>query len=135
MSQAIVGSLFIIIIIIAAWLAAFYNRMTNIKIKVDDSWAQIHAQLGKRDDLLRIYKVFIISELNPEVKANIDLLQLKGQLEEFEEKIEKYVCLYNNAVRIYNNFVRTFPNNIAGMILGVKELSLLQADSMERAVQ
>ncbi len=41
MPQVIVGSLFVLIVIIAGWLVGFYNKMTNRKLKVEEYWEEI----------------------------------------------------------------------------------------------
>lgn len=42
------------------------------------------------------------------------------------ETIELQIQLYNQAVTEYNQYLRRFPNRVAGMILGVYELSEYQ---------
>ncbi|KUO58092.1 MAG: hypothetical protein APF84_16800 [Gracilibacter sp. BRH_c7a] len=41
MPQVIVGSLFVLIVIIAGWLVGFYNKMTNRKLKAEEYWEEI----------------------------------------------------------------------------------------------
>jgi len=117
MQHVIVGSLLVMIIVIAGWLICFFNKTANKKILVDDSGAHLNLQLRKRNDLLQEYM---------DLEAEAGFIPLEQQLKELEEKIEVCRYIYNDAVSTYNKFLSIFPNNVSARILGVKELPYFQ---------
>lgn len=53
MQYFIVGSLLSIIIVVAGWLTCFYDRMTNIKIRVDTNRAHLYMEYQETNDLIQ----------------------------------------------------------------------------------
>jgi LemA protein len=57
-------------------------------------------------------RLFALSEAYPDLKANVQFLDLQSQLKVIEEDIAKARKFYNGTTRQYNTMVETFPNNI-----------------------
>lgn len=74
--------------------------------------------------------LFGVTENYPDLKANMNFLELQRELSVIEEKITFSRQFYNDTVTMYNNKLLTFPNNILGSLLGFKEEELFSADSM-----
>jgi len=55
MEHIVVGSLFVVIIVVAGWLVYFYSNMTNKKTLVENSWQLLNAQIQRRNVVLKKY--------------------------------------------------------------------------------
>ncbi len=61
-------------------------------------------------------RLLVVAENYPELKANQNFLELQGQLEDTEHKIQASRRFYNSNVTKYQETKSVFPNNIvAGM--------------------
>ncbi|OHE27801.1 MAG: hypothetical protein A2009_01520 [Tenericutes bacterium GWD2_38_27] len=61
-------------------------------------------------------RLMVVSEQYPELKANINFIELMEQLKDTENKIAFSRQFYNDTVMKYNNTIELFPSNIvAGM--------------------
>lgn len=115
MQYFIVGALLIIIIIGAGWLIGFYNIHTNKKFLLDERRAKLESYQEK--------SMLLISE----IKAETNTYPESGsELVDLEIALIKQAEVYNDQVVLYNEFLKVFPNNIAAMILGVKEASFFK---------
>ncbi|KJS84857.1 MAG: hypothetical protein JM58_10070 [Peptococcaceae bacterium BICA1-8] len=86
--QYIIGTLLVLIIVIAGWLICFYSKMANKKILVEDSWIQLNLQLRKRNDLIleyvdmvfgfKFYKQEILIQI---IQARINLMDAKTAID------------------------------------------------------
>lgn len=68
--------------------------------------------------------LFVVSENYPELKANVNFLNLQEELSETEDKVTFARQFYNDAVTIYNNKLQMFPGNIIGGMFGFREEEL-----------
>jgi LemA protein len=60
--------------------------------------------------------LFAVAESYPDLKANVNFLELQRELADTENKIQSSRRFYNGNVRDYNIALETFPSNIiAGM--------------------
>jgi hypothetical protein len=55
MEHIVVGSLFVVIIVVAGWLILFYSNMTNKKALVETSWQLLFSQLQRRNEVVKSY--------------------------------------------------------------------------------
>ncbi len=117
MQHLIVGSLLAIIIILAGWLIAFNNKMLNKKTLIDDNLRVLNLQIQKKKELNK--------QGGDSLKSG-EFAEIIISKEELDEMIAKYCISYNEGVKKYNRILAQFPNNIAGKILGIKELSFFQ---------
>jgi len=58
---------------------------------------------------------------NPNIKANVNFLQLQTELVNLEKAISVSRGFYNDAVMMYNRTIRTFPANIYAKIFRFKK--------------
>ena len=76
--------------------------------------------------------LFAVAENYPELKSNVNFLNLQEELSETEDKVAFSRQFYNDAVTIYNNKLQMFPNNIVAGIFGFKEEMLFNSDDSVR---
>lgn len=76
--------------------------------------------------------LFAVTENYPELKSNVNFLNLQEELSETEDKVAFSRQFYNDAVTIYNNKLQMFPNNIVAGIFGFKEEMLFNSDDSVR---
>jgi len=62
-------------------------------------------------------QIFALSEAYPELKANINFLELQKQLSEIEDAIQNARRYYNAVVRDYNTKVDSFPDLMIARML------------------
>lgn len=72
--------------------------------------------------------LFAVAESYPELKANVNFLNLQEELSETEDKITYSRQFYNDAVTMYNNKIQMFPGNIVAGIFGFREEELFNTD-------
>jgi LemA protein len=71
----------------------------------------------------------------PELKANVNFLNLQNQLADLEEEIERARRYYNGTARQLNTYMENFPQNlIAGMFNFEKAVFFTLDSSAEKAV-
>jgi len=66
-------------------------------------------------------------ELNPELKANQNFLDLQAQLEGTENRIAVERRKFNDATRNYNQYIRKFPQLIVASIFGFDKKEYFEA--------
>jgi len=60
--------------------------------------------------------LFAVAENYPDLKANVNFLELQRELADTENKIQAARRFYNGSVRDFNTMIESFPSNvIAGM--------------------
>ena len=76
--------------------------------------AQTPAQHAKAENMLTgaLKSLFAIAEAYPELKANVNFLELQRELSDTENKIQASRRFYNSVVRDLNTSVDTFPSNL-----------------------
>lgn len=75
MPYFIVGSLLSAIIMVAGWMTCFYNRMTDIKMRVDKSRANLYMEYEANNDLIQalaeiVFKTNQAQEIKPKAAAS-----------------------------------------------------------------
>lgn len=76
-------------------------------------------------------RLMAVSESYPDLKANVNFLDLQKQLKDVEDKIGFARQFYNDTVTSYNQAVKMIPGSIFAGIFRFKEESLFKAE--ERA--
>lgn len=78
--------------------------------------------------------LFALAEAYPELKANVNFMQLQSQLKELEDNIEYARRYYNAVVRDFNILIESFPSNIVASAFSFKqeEFFELEAPEIER---
>lgn len=64
--------------------------------------------------------LFLVVEDYPDLKANVNFLDLQTQLTDIEDQLQYSRRYYNGTVRNYNIRVESFPGNIIAGIFGFK---------------
>ena len=77
--------------------------------------------------------LFAVAENYPDLKANVNFLDLQRELADTENKIQAARRFYNGNVRDLNTSIQTFPSNIvAGMFRFIPEPYFEVATAQER---
>ena len=80
--------------------------------------AQTPQQHAKAENMLTgaLKSLFAVSEAYPDLKANVNFLDLQRELADTENKIQAARRFYNGNVRDFNITLQSFPSNaVAGM--------------------
>ena len=64
--------------------------------------------------------LFAVVEDYPDLKANVNFLDLQNQLIEVEDQLQYSRRYYNGTVRSYNIRVESFPSNVVARIFNFK---------------
>ena len=93
----------------------------------------------KNDNLLNgtLKSLFAIAESYPELKANVNFLDLQNQLGKIEDEISASRRYYNGVVNAYNTKLEMFPSNIIAGIFGFirKPLYVLEDDTERKNIK
>ena len=79
------------------------------------------AEKAKAENMLTetLKSLFAVAEAYPDLKANVNFLQLQSQLKELEDNIEYARRYYNAVVRDFNILIESFPSNIIAGSFGL----------------
>jgi len=96
--------------------------------------SQTIEQKAKADNMLTdtLRSLMMVTESNPEIKANKNYQDLHRDLLETENKIANYREEYNKTVEDFNNNVQTFPNLLVANLFGFETQSLFQEKSANK---
>ena len=72
-------------------------------------------------------------EAYPDLKANLNFLQLQSELSDIENKLAATRRFFNSTTRELNNSVQTFPNNLLAGIFGFQKEPMYEISASERA--
>ena len=72
--------------------------------------------------------LFAVAENYPELKANVNFLDLQKTLTDLEETIQAARRFYNGNVRDFNTKLQVFPTNLVGSMLGFKSRVFFEAE-------
>ncbi len=102
---------------------------TQVKVNVDDlspeNLQKFEAAQGQLSGALG--RLMVIAESYPDLKANVNFLDLQTQLEGTENRISVERKNFNEVVQSYNTSVVRFPGNIMAKLFGYKEKGFFQA--------
>jgi len=79
--------------------------------------------------------IYALAENYPDLKSNINYIQLQTILEEVEDQISAARRTYNAHVTDYNIFISIIPINIIAFILGYKKHQLFKAQKEEKELK
>jgi len=75
-----------------------------------------------------IGRLMIVAESYPELKANINFLELQQQLSAIEEELSLSRRYYNGTVRENNIYVERFPSNIVAVMFNFQKGAFFEID-------
>ena len=81
-----------------------------------------------------LQKLFIVAENYPQLKADVNFINLQNELSETEDKIAYSRQFYNDAVTIYNNKVQMFPGSVIAGMFGFETESLYYVEEAAKEV-
>ncbi|GBD88527.1 lemA family protein [bacterium BMS3Abin03] len=98
-----------------------FNEITEKRTKTVNI-ENIKEKATAETDLSGMLKsLFAVVENYPDLKANVNYLDLQNQLTEIEDQIQYARRYYNGTVRNYNIRVESFPGNIVAGIFDFKQ--------------
>jgi len=78
-------------------------------------------------------KLFALAESYPDLKANVNFLQLQDELSKVEDKIAVTRQFYNDCVLSLNNKIEMFPSSIVAGMGHFQKETFLETEGSERA--
>ena len=86
---------------------------------------------GKAETMLTasLKSIFAISEAYPELKANVNFLELQRELSDTEDKIQAARRFYNTNVRDLNIGIESFPGNLIANSFNIARMEFFELDS------
>ena len=164
-----------IVLLIIIFFVSVYNRLSKLRILVQEGWSGIGAFLQQRLDLIpnlvEVVKGYAghenktltdvirarnesltaltpeaqieaaksmqaaminfksLAEQYPDLKANINFINLQEQLAGLEEQLNQSRRYYNGTVRAYNQGIAIFPQNMIAGMFGFKPSPFFSEDS------
>jgi len=91
------------------------------------------ADKAKAENMLTetLKSLFALAEAYPELKANVNFMQLQTQLKELEDNIEYARRYYNAVVRDFNITIESFPSNIIAGAFSFKQAEFFELEAPE----
>ncbi len=77
-------------------------------------------------------RLFAVAEAYPDLKANVNFLEMQAELSKTEDKISFARQFYNDVVMDYNNSVMMFPTNLLASMAGFREEPYFRVDESEQ---
>ncbi len=107
------------------------TKARNVAMAATDSTEKIQANKQLTGSLMNL---FAVAENYPELKANVNFLDLQGNLSKLEEEIAFSRKYYNGTVREYNTMVQQVPTKIVAMFTGFKEEPFFETEEISKNV-
>ncbi len=90
-------------------------KMSSAMLEDPQALAQFQQAQGALSSSLS--RLMVVVEKYPDLKANQNFMDLQGQLEGTENRINVARSRYNKAVETFNTSIRIFPNNLTNSLL------------------
>lgn len=95
----------------------------------------VHEQQVAENQLNKsLMNLFAVAEQYPDLKANVNFLELQKQLTNIEDDIEKARRYYNGTVRDKNILVESFPSNILAGLFNFGKSEFFEIDIAQKEV-
>jgi len=104
-------------------------RSQAMQAKAQEARMESEAGLGQA-----LGRLMIISESYPELKANINFLELQKKLSAIEEELSLSRRYYNGTVRENNIRIESFPSNLIANMFGFKKGAFFEIEKVEKVV-
>lgn len=94
---------------------------------------EINAQIKAENQLQQTLRsIFALSESYPDLKANVNFLNLQDKLNEIEENLERSRRYYNGTVRENNTYGESLPGALFAGMLRYEHFDFFEADAASR---
>jgi LemA protein len=166
-----------IIVGVAGYLIAIYNKFVSLQSGIDAAWSDIDVQLKRRYNLIpalvdtvkgykdyeaetleiviqarqmglsarsvkeheaadnmltqALRQLFALAEAYPDLKANVNFLDLQQQLSQIENAIQNARRYYNAVVRDYNTRIESFPDLLIAQKFDFQPKDFFELDESE----
>jgi len=97
-----------------------FNEITEKRSKAEQVQNLKDKAAAETDISGMLKNLFLVVEDYPDLKANVNYLDLQTQLTDIEDQLQYSRRYYNGTVRNYNIRVESFPGNIIAGIFGFK---------------
>lgn len=106
-----------------------FESVTNARTKAIS--AQGIGEKAKAEDMLSntLKTLFAVAEAYPDLKANVNFLELQRELSDTENKVQASRRFYNGNVRDLNIRIETFPSRIIAGMLGFKKREFFEIEN------
>ncbi|MBL4662996.1 MAG: LemA family protein [Flavobacteriaceae bacterium] len=104
-------------------------RNAAMAVPSDDISGQIKAENALQQTLRSI---FALSESYPDLKANVNFIDLQSKLNEIEENLERSRRYYNGSVRQNNTYGESFPGVLFAGLLKYKHFDFFETTGESR---
>lgn len=96
--------------------------------------AQSIEEKGKAENVLSgtLKSLFAVSENYPDLKANVNFLELQKELSDTENKIQAARRFYNGNVRDLNISIDSFPSNMIAKIFNFVKMEFFEIEENEK---
>ena len=93
----------------------------------------INAQIKAENQLQQTLRsIFALGEAYPDLKANVNFLDLQTKLNEIEENLERSRRYYNGTVRENNTYGESMPGALFAGMLKYQHFDFFEADATSR---
>lgn len=118
---------------------AVLTQVTQARANAVSAASQPNASLATRinaeNQLSRaMFDLRAVVEAYPDLKANVNFMDLQRQLAQIEEQIAYGRQFYNDVVLKYNNKIQTIPSNIVAGMCHFVEAAYFNVDDADRQV-
>jgi len=104
-------------------------RSQAMNATTQDAQMESEAGLGKA-----LGQLMVVSESYPDLKANVNFMQLQKQLAQIEEELAYSRRYYNGTVRENNIYIERFPSNMVAGMFNFKKAVFFEIDKNEKVV-
>lgn len=105
------------------------TKARNVAMAASDADEKIQANKQLSQSLMNL---FAVAENYPELKANVNFLDLQNNLSRLEEELAFSRKYYNGTVREFNTLIQQVPSNIVAALTGFKEEPFFETEEVTR---
>lgn len=99
-------------------------KATQTSIDINDAESLAQYQTSQSELSSALSRLMVVVEQYPDIKSNVNFLELQTELAGTENRITVERKRYNESVEKYNVYVRRIPQNIVAALLGFERVKL-----------
>lgn len=109
------------------------TEVTRLRSQVMTGGTTRNQRLDLENQISRsLGNILALAESYPELKSNVQFVQLQTTIYEVEEQLSAARRFYNSAVTEYNNAIEMFPSNLIASSMSYQPRRLFEATEQER---